>query len=368
MTTVSSDVLAPAGRSGSTKDAEILIVDDSPIVRRLVQQAIDGEPGMRVVGQAGDGAQAIRLVRALQPDCMVLDLNMPGMDGYQTLAALRAEQLEVRVLVFANVEKHELDQVQASVESADAELVLKPTGAVDVGDAIASIRQRLVARLQRSVQLPAKLRPRLAENHRPVVAAGSIRAIVIAASTGGPRALEILLAPFEKLSVPVFVVQHIADGFSERLAERLTTVSGLDVVEATEGVRPEPGVVYIAPAGIHLSVADSGGPVLRLHRSEPVNSCRPAADVLFTSSAALYGDQQVAVVLTGIGQDGLDGCRAIRDAGGVILVQDEASSVVWGMPGAVAEAGLADEVLPLGDLGPKVKQLVAGCSRPQRQS
>lgn len=336
------------------RETGVLIVDDSSVVRRLLTRVIDAEPGFRVVGEAGDGQRAISLTKALQPDMIVLDLAMPIMDGYETLAALRAEHLEVRVVVFANVESDDVERVSAIVRAAGADLVVKPTGVVDAAQAMEQVRGRLIGPLRRNQ--PAERPAPRPVSPRPKV----LNAVVVASSTGGPNALEDVFSSIDELRVPVFVVQHIAGSFSGRLADQLDHVSRFPVSEATDGEHPEPGRIYISPGGIHLSIERrERSVVMRLRDLPPVNSCRPSADVLFLSSAEVYGGNQLAVVLTGIGQDGLEGCRELSRLGASVVVQDQKSSVVWGMPGAVANAGLADEVLPLSKIGPRVERLTA---------
>ncbi|MEM9563699.1 MAG: chemotaxis-specific protein-glutamate methyltransferase CheB [Actinomycetota bacterium] len=385
--------------AGATR--KILIVDDSPVVRRLIEHALTGVPGYRIVGQATNGEEALSRVRTLRPDAMVLDLEMPDMDGYQTLRALRRLDVDLDVVVFANVEPSELDRTAARVRAAGAQLVVKPIGVVDAEEAIEQIRQRLTAVLDaddrngtasrdggRTASVPQPSPAGSSGSARyPAVAPAAtasersdrsasddagqppsrhakvprvVNALVIASSTGGPNALEAVLGRLRPPRVPIFIVQHIADGFSARLAERLDHVCSFPVSEAVDGLHPEPGSAYISPGGVHLTVErneEGRGTIMRLRDYPPVNSCRPSADVLFQSAAQIYGAHQLGVVLTGIGQDGLDGCRELDRLGAPVLVQDEETSVVWGMPGAVAQAGLADEILPLDDIAARIERL-----------
>lgn len=336
----------------------VLIVDDSVVVRRLVQRVVDDAEGLRSVGEASDGQRALALARSLRPDVMVLDLHMPGMDGFEVLGALRASPRGPRVIVFANVEPEDFAELDRQVHSAGAELVAKPTGVSDAAQAIQKIRECLLGPLRRGSR---RHRPPTAGLHRV------INAVVLASSTGGPHALEAVLGNMTDVPVPIFIVQHIADGFSGRLAARLDTITPLVVHETFDGQRPEPGHVYLGPGGLHFLVDRQGdGPVIRLRDLPPVNSCRPSADLLFESSAKVYGGDQLGLVLTGIGRDGFDGCRALSALGAPILVQDEETSVVWGMPGVVAKADLADEVLPIDAIAGRVQQLVLAGLRPSR--
>lgn len=336
-------------RGGRADEVGVLIVDDSQVVRRLVGRVIESAAGLRVVGEADSGQRGLALVRALQPDVIVLDLEMPGMDGFQFLQALAAERVATKVIVFANVEPGDRVRIDAKVQAAGAELVAKPTGVADASEALAKIEDCLLEPLRRQ-------RPR-ARADKPA-ARRVINAIVIASSTGGPHALEVVLGSMSNLRVPIFIVQHIADGFSGRLADRLDSTASFPVHEVVDGQHPEPGHAYVGPGGIHLALErGDDGLAMRLRDLPPVNSCRPSADVLFQSSAEVYGGNQLGLVLTGIGRDGFDGCRELASRGAPIVVQDEETSVVWGMPGAVATGGLADEILPLEAIGPRVQHL-----------
>lgn len=349
-----TDEARPAPSPPSRTETTVLVVDDSPVVRQLVSKVISDEPGMRVVGEATDGRQAVTLARTLRPDVMILDLVMPGMDGFETLQALRSQNLSTRVVIFANVTTAQRDRVGRKVRTAGAELVIKPTGVSGTEEALLLIRDRLVGTLRQISAAMKTSPPRRASG--PIV----LNAVVLASSTGGPNALEKVFSGVGELRVPVFVVQHIPDGFSSRLAGRLNTICPMPVTEAVDGQRPEPGHVYLSPGGIHLTVEREGRvTVMRLRDLPPVNSCRPSADVLFRSSAEIYGANQLAVVLTGIGQDGLDGCRELSRLGAPVIVQDEETSVVWGMPGAVATAGIAEEVLPIETVGPRIERLTS---------
>lgn len=347
-------------RAGSGSPFAVLIVDDSLVVRRLVGRVIETDPDLELVGEASEGRTGLNLARSLQPDVLVIDLEMPGMDGYELLRAVKDEKLGCQVVVFANVEPDDRAVIEATVRASGAELVVKPTGVADAEQALSRIRASLLEPLRRRAR-QAKPQTRRAGLRRVV------NALVIASSTGGPHALEVVLGNITDLRVPVFIVQHIAGGFSGRLADRLDTICRFPVDEAVDGQRPEPGHAYVGPGGIHLCVErDDEGPLLRLRDLPPVNSCRPSADVLFQSSAEVYGGNQLGVVLTGIGRDGFDGCRELASRGAPILVQDEETSVVWGMPGAVATGGLADEVLPIEDIGGRIQHLItAGTQSPR---
>lgn len=344
----------------TTEQTRLLIVDDSPSVRRIVDYVLRGDPGITVVGEAGHGIQAIEMARALKPNAILLDVEMPVMDGLTALPQLRSIVPDAHIILFSDADSTS-DRIYRVLHAGGAEFVPKPQQVRDSEDAITRLRRSLLHRLQpqvvtSSLSNPTALRERL----RPSTSA-RIDALVIGASTGGPHALEAILGSLPgELPVPVFVVQHINEEFSRRLATHLAEVSPLNVVEGARGLIPQPGTVYLAPGNTHMELGRPDKTVrIKLTTGAPVHSCRPSVDVLFSSSAAAYGAHQLALVLTGMGYDGLDGSRAIAYRGAPVLVQDEATSVIWGMPGAIAGADLADEVLPLDEIGGRLARWVA---------
>jgi two-component system, chemotaxis family, protein-glutamate methylesterase/glutaminase len=344
----------------------VLLVDDSAVVRRLVAAALNDDPELEVVGCAPEGRTALERLPRLLPDVVLLDLEMPGMDGLETLRALRGTHPRLPVLMFS---RHTQRGVEATVQAltlgAD-DYVPKPGDGLEVQDCV---RGQLIPKIKllgarnRRVEQAAccPARPAVCcAPARPADARQVVEVVAVAASTGGPKALTALLSCFPRdWPVPVLVVQHMPPGFTRHLAERLASCCALDVREAAGEEGLSAGRAWVAPGDYHLVLARDGPEVkLRLDQGPPVNSCRPSADVLFGSAAEACGPGVLAVVLTGMGQDGLRGCERVRAAGGRVLVQDESSSVVWSMPGAVARAGLADAVLPLDRLGPEVVRRV----------
>ncbi len=340
----------------------ILLVDDSAVVRRLVVNALHRDPALEVVGTAADGQVALARLNELQPDLVLLDVEMPVMDGLQTLAALRKTHPRLPVIMFSRFTQRGVEAtVNALMLGAD-DYVAKPGDGLEVS---ACIEEHLVPKIkllaQRSNPRPqpaaeATRVPAAACPPRAQTAPRNVTVVAVGASTGGPNALTELLRGFApNWSIPLVIVQHMPPDFTARLAERLTEKSRLRVREGAGDEPVSAAQAWIAPGGHHLIVRRTGQSVrLALNQDPPVNSCRPSVDVLFRSVAEAYGPGVLAVVLTGMGQDGLRGCECIRAAGGQVIVQDEASSVVWSMPGAVAQAGLADKILPLEQLGPEI--------------
>jgi len=335
----------------------VLVVDDSAVVRKFVVEAVNATPELVLAGVAPDGRAALERLSSTAPDVVTLDLEMPVLDGLGTLRELRRTHPRLPVLMLSShTEKGALATLDALAAGA-SDFVAKPsTGGPEATRAF--LLQEVVPRLQAlahrsSAPVPSPAPPPAAPRqlvHKPV------RLVVIGVSTGGPQALERVLPKLSPgLPVPVVIVQHMPPMFTRLLAERLSTLGPLPVREAVAGASPRAGEVWIAPGGHHLTLVSSAqGPLLALDDGPPENSCRPAADVLFRAAAEHFKSGVLAVVLTGMGRDGLLGCERIRGAGGTVLVQDEATSVVWGMPGAVANAGLAEAILPLGDVAREI--------------
>jgi two-component system chemotaxis response regulator CheB len=345
----------------------VLLVDDAAAVRRLVSKALSRDPALEVVGTAADGQIALARLGELRPDVVLLDLEMPVMDGLQTLVALRKDHARLPVIMFSRFTQRGVEATVHALTLGADDYVPKPGDGLDVGRCIEELlipKIKLLARRDgpaAKAETPAAGVP--ASGGTPTAARTAphrVEVVVIGASTGGPNALAELFPAFPAdWSTPLAVVQHMPPEFTARLAERLAEKSRLRVREAAAGEPVSAAQAWLAPGGHHLLVRRAGPAVrLALNQEPPVNSCRPSADVLFRSAAEVYGPGVLAVVLTGMGQDGLQGCECVRAAGGQVIVQDEASSVVWSMPGAVARAGLADQVLPLGHLGPEILRRV----------
>jgi two-component system chemotaxis response regulator CheB len=279
---------------------------------------------------------------------------MPELDGIETLKAIRRIYPSLPVIMFGGTSDRSPVQTIDALSNGASEVVAKPSGLADVAAVQRYIREQLIPRIK-SIGVAAIFDPSSRGELPPMVARPNGRppeAIVIGVSTGGPNALAALLSQLPaSLPVPVLIVQHMPPMFTRLLAERLDAHSALSVVEARDGEPLANGTVYIAPGDYHLGVAVSGGIVrTALHQGPPENSCRPAADVLFHSASSVFRERLLAIVLTGMGRDGLRGCEEVRRHGGRILVQDRRSSVVWGMPGFVVGRGLAEAVLPLDDI------------------
>jgi two-component system, chemotaxis family, protein-glutamate methylesterase/glutaminase len=348
----------------------VLVVDDSPFVRRVIVDLIARDPGFVVVGEAGDGHEAIAQVHTLHPDLVTLDVEMPGLDGLQTLGYIMSEIPRPVVMLSALDSVGGADLTLRALELGAVDFVRKPSRA-DALDEV-TLGDRLLQALRAAVGgnfrgAPVLARPRVSAEHAVITDHDAQFAVVIAASTGGPRALaEIVPALPSGLAVAVLIAQHMPAGFTESLARRLDALSALRVVEARDGVRVRAGWGYVAPGGRHTRVTRDAAGVARLEvRDGPaIHGVRPAADPLLASAAECFGGRCVGVVLTGMGRDGADGLAAVRLAGGFAIVQDRETSIVHGMPAAaLAQAG-ADRVAPLEGVAATIGEGLArvGCT------
>jgi two-component system chemotaxis response regulator CheB len=311
---------------------------------------LSGDPALEVVGSAPNGRIAMAKVAQVNPDVIALNTEMPDRDGPRTLDALRKTYPQLPVIVFAS----RIDQQRIRDELIPR---IKMSHAASTGNARAS-EPEPAGRMRTSQKpVPRALERRILERRTDVV--------VIAVSTGGPNALTELLPEFPSdFPVPILIVQHMPSTFTDLLADRLDTICDLKVSQGVANEVVGPGHAWMAPGDFHMIVRREGTLVrIQTHQGPPENSCRPSADVLFRSAVEAYGAHVLAVVLTGMGQDGLRGCERIHEAGGQVIVQDEASSVIWGMPRFVVNAGLADKVLPLRHLGTEIMRSV-GAHRP----
>lgn len=339
----------------------VLVVDDSALVRRLVTTALSQAPDIDVAGVAKDGVEAVRMVDELKPDVVTLDIEMPNLDGLGALTQIREKHTRLPVIMFSTLTERGATATLDALSRGASDYVTKPSNTGQIADGIAAIRDQLVPRIRALAGMrkltPGTSRPIVRRERQPH-ATQPVSALLIGCSTGGPDALARLLPRLPAdLGVPVLVVQHMPPVFTSMLAQRLDKLSELTVREAADGDEVRAGEVLIAPGDFHLRLDRVGriGPVrAALDQGDQENFCRPAVDVLFRSALDIYGGGALATVLTGMGHDGLAGARQLAAAGARILVQDEESSVVWGMPGAVAGAGLADDVLPLEQLGDRI--------------
>ena len=366
---------APGPTTANGKRIRVLVVDDSVVIRRIVSDLIDSDPDLQVVGTAQNGRIALSKIEQLQPHVITLDIEMPEMDGLATLRELRNRRIRIPVIMFSTLTARAAAATLDALSLGAADYVTKPSNVGSTDLAMERVREDLIPKikafarrapgvmsapaLSRAVARPAA---RAVVRPRPASAPTSrIDVVAIGTSTGGPNALEEVFRRLPtSIGVPVVVVQHMPPVFTKILADRLSAKSSWQVHEATNGMRLEPGHAYIAPGDHHMVVerAPLGPGRVLLNQGPPENSCRPSVDVLFRSVAAAHGPASLAVVMTGMGQDGLEGCKLLVERGAEVLAQDEATSVVWGMPGYVSRAGLASEILALDQIPAAIERRV----------
>lgn len=345
----------------------VLIVDDAVVVRKMVGDVLAGDPALEVVGTAANGRIGLAKIPQVNPDLVTLDVEMPEMDGLQTLAALRKTYPRLPVIMFSTLTQRGAVATLDALSLGASDYVTKPANVGSVAAGMQRIREDLIPKIKalcagiagfqpppvppriQQPEIHTSLRPGSSVGHATHSPGRRVDIVAIGVSTGGPNALAALMPQLPAdFPVPIVIVQHMPPVFTQLLAERLAAKSTIHISEGTPGAVLQPGGATIAPGNFHMTVAREATRVcVRMNQDPPENSCRPAVDVLFRSVVEIYGAGTLAVILTGMGQDGLRGCEHVREAGGQIVVQDEASSVVWGMPGFVARAGLADKVLPL---------------------
>jgi two-component system chemotaxis response regulator CheB len=354
----------------------VLVVDDAVVFRRLLANQLANDPALEVVGTAANGRIALALMPQVSPDIVILDVEMPEMDGLATLAELRKSYPRLPVIMFSALTERGAEATLDALALGATDYFTKPTNVGGLDASLEVIREQLIPEIkalcarggaggQRQQVLPADSRSQapatsIQAPRRAGIQPGPAQVLAIGASTGGPNALaDVFRRLPADFPVPIVIVQHMPPMFTRLLAERLSAEYAIRVHEGSSGAVLQPGHAWIAPGDHHMMVVRDGLQVRTLlHQDPPENSCRPAVDVLLRSVAQAFGANSLTVILTGMGQDGLRGCEALYEAGGQILAQDEATSVVWGMPGHVARAGLADRVLPLSLLGDEILKRV----------
>jgi two-component system chemotaxis response regulator CheB len=351
------------------KKAKVLVVDDAMLIRKMVADVLAADPAIEVVGEAANGRIALQKIPQLNPDLVTLDVEMPEMNGLQTLKEIRKTHPRLPVIMFSAVTERGASDTLEALHYGASDYVTKPGNVAGRATAQARIREDLVPKIKSLCRLstaaaagkPGAARPGAALTLRPLGSSISADVVAVSLSTGGPAAMgEIVSKLPADLRVPLMVVPHMAPMFTKFFAERLAAQTQLQVIEAEDGMSVRGGVIYVAPGDFHLTVhRRDGAAVLALTQEPPLHSHRPAADVLFRSVAATYGSRALGLVLTGMGQDGVRGCEEITMAGGRVIVQDEVTSVVWEMAGLVAKAGLADAVMPLSDIASELTRRTA---------
>lgn len=356
------------------KKIRVLVVDDSAVIRRLIVDLFTGEPAIEVAGTASNGRAALEKIRQLKPDLVTLDVEMPEMDGLETVRAIRETWPRLPVIMFSSLTEHGAATTLEALRLGASDYVAKPSGANGAQGILEQLRAELIPKIKALCPVASPdataAAPKVTARPQPVQRVGSrVRVVAIGISTGGPSALHSLIPNFpEDFPVPIVIVQHMPAVFTRLLAEQISKHSAVKVHEGAAGATLIPGHAWIAPGGRHMALERRGNAVqIAINDGPPENSCRPAVDVLFRSVAECFGRDALAVIMTGMGKDGTGGCEKIRGAGGQIIVQDQQSSVVWGMPGSVVEAGLADQILALEQLPGEICRRVGLTTRVKDQ-
>jgi two-component system chemotaxis response regulator CheB len=361
----------------------VLVVDDSVVIRRLVVQALESDPGIEVISTAANGKLALAKVEQLRPDAVTMDIEMPELNGVEAVRELRKRGHQMPIIMFSTLTERGATATLDALSAGASDYVAKPSNVGSINESLKAVADQLIPKIralvpgarqatQRAAGVPVRAAvgappaprtaaPRQGARRHPV------RAVVLGCSTGGPEALsrvvERLTVP---LPVPMLVVQHMPAVFTRQLANRLDRLGPSTVVEAEDGQALVPGGIYIAPGDTHLEVDGKAGNLrARITHGPPVNFCRPSVDVLFRSTLERIGPDLLGVILTGMGADGKAGSGAIAEAGGTIVVQDEKTSVVWGMPGVTAQAGYAHRIVPILEIGQTISALVQASAAPQ---
>ncbi len=376
----------PTTTSNSAPVVSVMLIDDSAVVRGLLSRVLEEDPSIRVVATASDGQQGLDALKKMStpPDIIILDIEMPVMDGLTALPLILKAAPGARVLICSTLSLKGADVTMKALSMGAADTIAKPTAAGTIISSGGEFKENLIHMVKQIARASKKFStaaPATEEVERtkktgvPIVQFGQNKTIAlrdprsafsgkpaivaIGSSTGGPPALFTVLKSCKDIDVPIVITQHMPPTFTAMLAKHITANTGLPAGEGLEGETLQPGQVYIAPGGNHMTIKlEDGKPTIRLNQDPPENFCRPAVDPMFRSLAQIYKNRILAVILTGMGSDGYLSSKELVEMGARLVAQDEATSVVWGMPGTVATGGLCHAVLPLQDIGPMIYRTV----------
>lgn len=355
----------------------VLVVDDSRIFRTMVEEALKGEPGIEVIGSVRNGVKALEFIKETPTDLVTLDIEMPEMDGIETLEAINAywqsrpDKIPIASIMLSSLTHRGAETTMRALERGAFDFITKPSGS-DLSTNFQSLKRQLVIKITTyatkvsfrkrgfaAVIAPRKIVP--AVTRVKGRASSAIKAVVMGISTGGPKALmQIMPNLCELISVPILIVQHMPPTFTQSLASNLDKRCSYTVIEGRNGDILEDEVAYIAPGGMHMVLAEniSGQLMIKTNENPPNEGCRPSANVLFESCHKFLKGDLVCVVMTGMGKDGCTGAKLLKDAGATVVIQDEESSVVWGMPGSIYERGHFDHMVDLDLIPATIREIV----------
>jgi two-component system chemotaxis response regulator CheB len=373
--------VAPKPLALISRRIRVMVVDDAVVVRGLFARWVEAEPDLELVAALRTGREAVNQVERADPDVVVLDVDMPEMDGLAALPLLLQKKRDLVIIMASTLTRRNAEISLRALSLGASDYIPKPASNQEVTGS-PPFRRELLQKIRELGLRAKRLRVARSSAHLPFKSAPPLqpatapdlmlrpspitppRVLVVGASTGGPQALNTILTQIGEVidRAPVLITQHMPATFTAILAEHLARAAKRPVREARHGEEINAGRVYVAPGGRHMTVTrrDGGAALIALEDGPPVNFCKPAVDPLFASAAGVWGYKVMALMLTGMGADGLAGAKSIIAAGGHVMAQDEATSVVWGMPGQVAQAGLCCAVLPVKEIAPRLRQLFAG--------
>ncbi len=377
-----SPLTSPSGNAGQI---HVLLVDDSAVVRGFIGRALESDPGIKVVASVANGEQGVSSTARHNPDVVILDIEMPVMDGITALPKILAASPGVRVIMCSTLTLRNAEITMKALQLGATDCIAKPSNSSDIHSS-GDFKQDIVARVKAlGVRKNAAPRPAVSAPSATPVAAGTYAGgqntalkqktpfelrkhlpgeifrpnlLAIGSSTGGPQALFKVIESFKNMDVPIIITQHMPATFTKILAQHIEQHTGVQTFEGENGMKIENGKAYVAPGGQHMTFVRKDGAIeILLNDGPPENFCKPSVDPMLRSAIGIWGPKFLTVILTGMGHDGLNGCKAVVEGGGRVVAQDQETSVVWGMPGAVAINKLCTAVLPLPDIGPYVRQV-----------
>lgn len=372
---------APSYSLATHRPIQLMLADDSAVIRGALSKILKDDQAIQIVAAVRNGHMAIQSAKEHQPDVIILDIEMPVMDGITALPEILKTSPHSKVIMFSSLTAEGADVTLKAFSLGAVECLVKPSSSQDVGQGSAFQRDLLrliknlggyqdpspvttpgrpaaIAAVPSTSPAPAQT---LSVRSGARVYQGKPRILAIGSSTGGPNALFEILKHCQGVQIPIVLTQHMPATFTKILARHITDHTGMPAVEGETGMRLENGHIYVAPGGFHMRVQqDDAGLFIKLDDGPPENFCKPSVEPMFRSVIDIYGAKVLGLILTGMGQDGIEAGKALADTGAQLIAQDEATSVVWGMPGAVAKAGYCTHILPLGDIGPAVKKMVMG--------
>jgi len=366
-----------------SSDIRVMLVDDSAVIRSLLSRILEPEK-IKIVGSYANGSQAVAAVASIKPDIVILDVEMPVMDGITALPQILSACPGTRVVMCSTLTVRNAEITLKALGLGATECLGKPTSVTEIqgnvsfkDDLLRIVKNLGRARIpgapaspaadafvapgiSRPASRPSSMASTYTLNTNPMAFKGIPAIIAIGSSTGGPNALFEVIPHLANFRVPIVLTQHMPATFTAILAQHITKQTGVEAVEGAEGMPLVPGRIHVAPGGYHMLIKknDAGQAVITLDNGLPEHYCKPSVNPMIRSLLPIYSNRTLAVILTGMGSDGVESCQALVEAGGRVIAQDEATSVVWGMPGAVATNNLCSAVLPLKEIGPWIKQAV----------